>query len=494
MMFIKTAACYIRVSTDKQEELSPASQKKLLLEYAKKHDMSLSEENIFMEDGGVSGKTAKRRSVFQQMIAIAKSPMKPFDVILVWKYSRFARNQEESIVYKNMLARDGVSVISISEPLADGPYGTLIERIIEWMDEYYSVNLSQEVLRGMKENALRGNYQSGPPLGYDIPHSHSALQINFLESQIIQLIFEKFCIEKKGTLEIAKELNQLGLKTKCGKDFESRGVQYILQNPVYIGKIRWNRVQKQTNQEKPSSEWVIEQGKHPSIISEELFSLAQTRIQKERNSKKYPDIYYKHYLSGLIKCSSCGRALAVSSHYKTKEKQKMYYLQCYGYLKGKCSVSHYISGKNLIPVLLYHLHILLDHFDMEYEYISKNFTSCSQKESSLIQAQLEKLIQKEMRIKTAYINGIDSIDEYQENKKAIQAEKALLSERQKKFLSEDSKPEVSISDVKVKNVTYILENDRIEVAVKNHALRSIIDKIVFDKNEFKIKIFFAEMI
>ena len=198
-MFIKTAACYIRVSTDKQEELSPASQKKLLLEYAKKHDMSLSEENIFMEDGGVSGKTAKRRSVFQQMIAIAKSPMKPFDVILVWKYSRFARNQEESIVYKNMLARDGVSVISISEPLADGPYGTLIERIIEWMDEYYSVNLSQEVLRGMKENALRGNYQSGPPLGYDIPHSHSALQINFLESQIIQLIFEKFCIEKKGT-------------------------------------------------------------------------------------------------------------------------------------------------------------------------------------------------------------------------------------------------------------------------------------------------------
>ena len=67
-MFIKTAACYIRVSTDKQEELSPASQKKLLLEYAKKHDMSLSEENIFMEDGGVSGKTAKRRSVFQQMM------------------------------------------------------------------------------------------------------------------------------------------------------------------------------------------------------------------------------------------------------------------------------------------------------------------------------------------------------------------------------------------------------------------------------------------
>ena len=76
-------------------------------------------------------------------------------MILVWKYSRFARNQEESIVYKSMLKKDHVEVISISEPLVDGPFGSLIERIIEWMDEYYSIRLSGEVLRGMKEKALR---------------------------------------------------------------------------------------------------------------------------------------------------------------------------------------------------------------------------------------------------------------------------------------------------------------------------------------------------
>ena len=76
-------------------------------------------------------------------------------MILVWKFSRFARNQEESIVYKSMLKKDNVDVISVSEPLIEGPFGSLIERIIEWMDEYYSIRLSGEVLRGMKEKALQ---------------------------------------------------------------------------------------------------------------------------------------------------------------------------------------------------------------------------------------------------------------------------------------------------------------------------------------------------
>ena len=81
------------------------------------------------------------------MIGLAKGPDHPVDCILVWKFSRFARNQEESIVYKSMLRRIGVSVISISETIDDSPFAPLIERIIEFMDEYYSTRLSQEVTR-----------------------------------------------------------------------------------------------------------------------------------------------------------------------------------------------------------------------------------------------------------------------------------------------------------------------------------------------------------
>ena len=135
-MSSKVAALYIRVSTEDQTELSPDAQKRLLLDYAQKNDMIVSGDFIFTES--VSGRHAQKRPEFQKMIALAKQPSHPIDVILVWKFSRFARNQEESIVYKSMLKKDNVDVISVSEPLIEGPFGSLIERIIEWMDESVS--------------------------------------------------------------------------------------------------------------------------------------------------------------------------------------------------------------------------------------------------------------------------------------------------------------------------------------------------------------------
>ena len=135
-MSSKVAALYIRVSTEDQTELSPDAQKRLLLDYAQKNDMIVSGDFIFTES--VSGRHAQKRPEFRKMIALAKQPSHPIDVILVWKFSRFARNQEESIVYKSMLKKDNVDVISVSEPLIEGPFGSLIERIIEWMDESVS--------------------------------------------------------------------------------------------------------------------------------------------------------------------------------------------------------------------------------------------------------------------------------------------------------------------------------------------------------------------
>lgn len=130
---MKTGALYIRVSTDKQEELSPDAQKRLMLDYARDNGIIITEDSIYWEIG-ISGRTADKRPSFRQMIAAAKSPEHPYDVILVWKFSRFARNQEESIVYKSLLKKAGVEVISVSEPLPDGIMGGLIERILEWMD------------------------------------------------------------------------------------------------------------------------------------------------------------------------------------------------------------------------------------------------------------------------------------------------------------------------------------------------------------------------
>lgn len=153
---MKTAAAYIRVSTDDQVEFSPDSQLKAIRKYAKEHDMILPEEFIFADEG-ISGRKTDKRVEFQRMIGMAKIKPKPFDVILLWKFSRFARNREDSIVYKSMLRKQcGIEVISISEQLSEDKTSILIEALIEAMDEYYSLNLAEEVKRGMSEKFSRG--------------------------------------------------------------------------------------------------------------------------------------------------------------------------------------------------------------------------------------------------------------------------------------------------------------------------------------------------
>ena len=147
---LKIAAAYIRVSDERQDEYSPDSQIKLARERAERDGYMIPDEYVFYDDG-ISGKSTKLRAEFNRMIAIAKEKDHPFDRIYVWKFSRFARNQEQSIVYKNLLRKTGVEVMSVSEPIPEGPFGDLIERIIEWMDEYYSINLGVEVTRGMTE-------------------------------------------------------------------------------------------------------------------------------------------------------------------------------------------------------------------------------------------------------------------------------------------------------------------------------------------------------
>ena len=151
----RECALYVRVSTDKQDELSPDAQIRLGTEYAKKNGLHVSKEHTYIEHG-ISGRKADKRPEFLRMIAAAKSEEHPFDVILVWKFSRFARNQEESIVYKSLLRKKcGVDVVSVSEPIIDGPFGGLIERIIEWMDEYYSIRHARHLATASKPRKSR---------------------------------------------------------------------------------------------------------------------------------------------------------------------------------------------------------------------------------------------------------------------------------------------------------------------------------------------------
>ena len=479
---------YVRVSTAGQEELSPDSQAKLLKDYAQKNGIIIS--NIFYELG-ISGRKADKRPEFQKMIAQAKSANHPVDTILVWKFSRFARNQEESIVYKSLLKKKhNVDVISVSEPLVDGPFGSLIERIIEWMDEYYSIRLSGEVTRGMKEKAQRGGYQARPPLGYRIAERGKPPVIVPEEAEIISLIFQKYVNEHSGIFDIARYLNLCGFKTSQGKPFERRSIEYILQNPTYCGMIRWNRTVNETNEIRPRDEWIIAEGKQPAIISKELFERAQARYKQEYSPKgTRPSSTYKHWLSGLVKCPDCGRTMIAKS--SKHENNTYYYFTCYGYSKGKCLAKNSVSALKLEPAVLSSIKDVLDSGRILYRYIPPE-EETKVDLTSILEEQLKRNTEKFERIKEAYRNGVDTLEEYKSNKRLVLEERELIQAQLHE--AEENKPESESVDesllAQVRNVYEIVSSESVDPVTKNEILKSVIEKIVYNRKSDELKVYY----
>ena len=145
-----TAVIYARYSSDNQREESIEGQIRECTAYAEKNGITVVKHYI---DRAFSAKTDNRPE-FQQMIK--DSGKKLFDVVLVWKFDRFARNRFDSANYKMILKKNGVHLISVMEPIAEGSQGILVETLLEGMAEYYSAELSEKVIRGQTENALKG--------------------------------------------------------------------------------------------------------------------------------------------------------------------------------------------------------------------------------------------------------------------------------------------------------------------------------------------------
>ncbi len=486
---LKTAALYIRVSTDKQEELSPESQKDKLLEYAAQNGYLTPKEFIFWEIG-ISGRKADKRPEFQRMIGIAKDKSHPFDAILVWKYSRFARNQEESIVYKSMLKKDKVDVISVSEYISDDVFGKLIERIIEWMDEYYSIRLSGDVFRGMHKKAELGGYQASPALGYKIAVKGEPPVIDTPSAEIVKSIFRMYVEERMPIYAIAVHLNEMGLTTKSGSRFQKRSVEYILKNIHYCGYARWNVTNNSTKQVKDEREWIIAKGNFEPIISEKLYNAAKVRMENEYHPRKSKPVYNQsHWLSGMVKCSACGRSLSIGINMKRNTGKKYYYLQCYGYHKGLCTVSHHVSLSKIEPIILDAIKYAYETGDFEYEIVKKHPETVPDRE--LIFLQIKKIEEKEDRSKQAYIDGVDSLNEYKTNKTILQKERNRLSDMLKEaeiiHKKEDSK---NVLQDRIKDVYSVLKSDQFSNDEKANAIRKIIYKIVFQKEINRIDVYF----
>lgn len=270
------AAAYLRVSTEEQTEFSPEAQLRALETYAAAHGLTLDPRHIF-RDEGISGRRAETRPGFMAMIRAARSPQRPFGVILVHRFDRFARSREDSVVYKSMLRREcGVRVISVTESIEEDKFSGILEAMLEAMAEYYSLNLSDEVKKGMTEKARRGGLQTAPPFGYRARDNVLVPQAE--ESALVRWIFSAYA-EGASFRAIAQGLCALGARTRRGGLFSSRSVGYVLKNPVYLGLLRWD----------PGTGPIVAPGKHPPLVDRAVWDAVQARLPQSSSGAPSPN-------------------------------------------------------------------------------------------------------------------------------------------------------------------------------------------------------------
>ncbi|MBQ9150756.1 MAG: recombinase family protein, partial [Clostridia bacterium] len=471
-----------------QDEYSPDSQLKKIREYAAKDGYMIPDEYVFYDDG-ISGKSARKRGDFNRMIAIAKEKSHPFDVIYVWKFSRFARNQEESMVYKNLLRKKDVSVVSVSEPIPEGHYGTLIERIIEWMDEFYLINLGAEVTRGMTEKATRGEPTCAPPYGYLMRDKMYYPDEQSGAADVVREIFRRYA-DGDGMREIATSIGARGVRTKFGNMPDNRWIEYILNNPCYIGKIRWSLegARAVSKRDYENDNIMIVNGHHEPLVAMDLWDMVQVRLKEQK--KAYPaysrrEQPVEHMLKGLVRCSSCGGTLAVNG---VSGKSKQRCLQCCNYAKGSCHTSHSITMSKLEAAFMDALHQALQE---------KRFTIIPKesKKAESTTADYNRLIALEERrlerAREAYLAEIDTIEQYAKNKAEITARIADLTAKRDKEISTEI--DVDAFAGKVMQVVELIEREDITVTAKNETLRTVIEKIVYEKAKGNLAIYFHDL-
>lgn len=312
------AVIYARYSSDKQRDESIEGQIRECRAFAEREGIIIT--NIYT-DKALSARTDNRPE-FLQMIEDSKKHL--FDYVLVYQLDRFSRSREDSAVYKAILKKNGVKVVSAKENITNDPAGIILESVLEGMAEYYSAELSQKVRRGMTDNALQGKVNGTPtPLGYDKTEDKHLI-INEREARIVRTIFDLY-IKGHSIPSICSHLDSKGYLSKHGSKFSYAVVRRILSNEKYIGTMRWNDI-------------VIENA-IPSIISKEIFYKVQHEKGHRIKKKGARSEFYN--LCGKLYCGKCGghyTGNTATSHTGTKH----HYYSCTNRRKHKSC-----TGKNI---------------------------------------------------------------------------------------------------------------------------------------------------
>ena len=280
-----TAVIYARYSSDNQREESIEGQIRECTAYAEKNGITIVKHYI---DRAISAKTDNRPE-FQQMIK--DSDKKLFDIVLVWKLDRFARNRYDSARYKTQLKKNGVKLMSATEIISEGPEGIILESVLEGYAEYYSADLAEKVVRGQTENILKGRCNGGRgTFGYTLD-SERKFHIDPLASPFVLESFRKY---RDGLTmkEIRDWLNENGIKNPVGGAFTYNSVEHMLKNRRYIGELKFRDV--------------VVPDAIPPIVPLELFDDVQEKIAKNKKAPARRKAEDDYLLTTKLYCGYCG--------------------------------------------------------------------------------------------------------------------------------------------------------------------------------------------
>jgi site-specific DNA recombinase len=280
-----TAVIYARYSSDNQREESIEGQIRECTAYAEKNGITVIKHYI---DRALSAKTDNRPD-FQQMIKDSEKRL--FDIVLVWKLDRFARNRYDSAHYEYLLERNHVKLVSATEPISDSPAGIMVKSMLTGMAEYYSAELSEKVVRGMTENVLKGKYNGGTiPIGFKVDEE-KFFQIDPLKAPFVVEAFQRY--NDGATMkELMNWLNDSGVTTNRNQKFTYNSVQKLLTNKRYIGENHFKDI--------------VMPDSIPAIVDKDLFEEVQLKIKKNSRAPARHKAEDDYLLTTKLFCGMCG--------------------------------------------------------------------------------------------------------------------------------------------------------------------------------------------
>ena len=304
---MQNAVIYARYSSHSQTEQSIEGQLHDGYAYAEKLGYRVIGEYI---DRALTGKTDDRPD-FQRMIKDAEK--KQFQIVIVWKLDRFARNRFDSAIYKRILKKYGIRVVSVMENITDTPEGIILEGMLEALAEYYSANLSENIKRGQKESIKKGWFPGGsPPMGY-LTESHKLVPDEKMAPVLVE-VYTRYA-DGESLSEIAADLNRRGYRTRQGREFKTGTFDRIIPNPAYIGEYQYNG---QTVD-----------GLCPPLISKELYDRAIRRREANKRAPAATRAKVDYLLSGKVFCGNCGLPM-IGDYGTSRHGYRCHYYSCTG--------------------------------------------------------------------------------------------------------------------------------------------------------------------